>query len=85
MTDPHIHEEHEVIVDRETTVPGESPMGAIIAVVAVILVLALVWWLVAAPRSTGPGSGTNPGGAPAGTSQPTEQAPAPTLPKPPSS
>ncbi len=76
MTDPHIHEEHDVIVDRETTVPAESPFGAIIAVVAVILVLALVWWLVAAPRSSGPGPGTNPGGAPGGTSQPTEQAPA---------
>jgi hypothetical protein len=78
MTDPHVHEDREVIVDRETVTQAQSPLGVILAVVAVIAVVILVWWLVAGQGPSG--SGTNPGGAPGGTAKPTEQAPGPSAP-----
>jgi cytoskeletal protein RodZ len=73
MDDPHIHEDRDVIVERES-----NPAGVIIAVVALLVLLAVLWWLLAGSRGTGPSS--NPGAAPGETSQPTEQAPAQSAP-----
>ena len=58
MTDPYIHEDHvhedhiheertDTLVERET-----NPLGAVLAVVVVIFILALVWWMLIAPRSS---------------------------------
>ena len=69
MTDPYIHEDHvhedhiheertDTLVERET-----NPLGAVLAVVVVIFILALVWWMLIAPRSSRPNT-TNPGTAP---------------------
>ena len=67
MTDPHIHEDRDVVVERES-----NPAGVIIAVVALLVLLAVLWFLLAG--TGGPGPSSNPGGAPGG-AQPTQQAP----------
>jgi hypothetical protein len=67
MTDPEIHEDRDVIVERES-----NPAGVIIAVVALLVMLAVLWYLLAGPRGAGPSS--NPDNAPGG-AKPTQQAP----------
>jgi hypothetical protein len=68
VTEPHIHEDREVVVERES-----NPTGAVVAVIGLIILLLVVWLLFLTPRGSGPS--TNPGGAPGATNQATEQAP----------
>ena len=57
-----------VVVDR-----GGSGMGAILGIVAILVLLAAVWYFALGPGSSPSGTGTNNGGA-----NPTQQAPAAT-------